>query len=200
MSCKGTSIKHSTGLVILMLFCFITSWSQTDAYEEHKNEVISFMIDKMAHPLPPPPPPKPGDTLSRIPQRVVDSMNKIKVEIGLYPIMEALDEVHKSMPEEYRSLVKPKEGLEFMSLKGLRSKKGHYLEIADTNRLKLKIDHLDFLWLFNFSKIYFNEDYTKAIFEMSMSTSGLAGWLGVFCLEKEEGVWEIVASKGLLVW
>ncbi len=198
MFLKNTSKKHSTGLVIILLLSCITSWSQTDAYEEHKNEVISFMIDKMAYPLPPPPPP--GDTLQRIPQRVIDSMNKIKVDIGLYPVMRDLKEVHKSVPEEYTSLVKPKEGLEITSLKGLQSKKGHYLQIADTNRLKMQIDHLDFLWLFNFSKIYFNEDYTKAIFEMSMSTSGLAGFLSVYCLEKENRVWHITFEKGLLIW
>ncbi|AKA36537.1 hypothetical protein [Flagellimonas lutaonensis] len=161
--------------------------------KKDEKEIVVKIIDKLSY-VQPPPPPNTNDAIYGISDTMVDSIGRMKLKVAIYPIMG--NEMEKSsidkIPNEYQDLLKPEmEILHLENVKGLESKKGHTIMLADTQQLKKSMEFKNFDLLYNFSRIRFDENYTKAIFEVGVSRSRLAGNASIFCLKKVEGNWNI---------
>ncbi|MFY0715212.1 hypothetical protein J1D01_16230 [Seonamhaeicola sp. NFXS20] len=186
-------------LIILFFVLLITSCNhKTDCSDI--NEVISFMIDKKAFPLPPPPPI--NDSTIIISKKIADSLLKIKLKVALYPTTDFFSEKELiKIPEEYLDKFKildnsPKK----ITLNGISSKKGHKIVIADTIELKKFKDFKDFDLLFWFSNFHFSKNNKKVLFNLGVSRSRLAGSSTLYILKKENNEWSIEYSKPISEW
>lgn len=89
-------------LIILFLVLLIIGCTSKTGSSDI-NEVISFMIDKKAFPIPTPPPI--NDTTTTISKKTADSLLKIKLKVALYPTLDSFSEKEiKSIPEKYQDV------------------------------------------------------------------------------------------------
>src|SRR5690554_5178066 len=185
------------GFAILLVSIFILG-CKSGAYDVNTREIISTMVDKTAFALPPPP--SLDDTTTTISTKVKDSLRQLKLKVAIYPVMESLAKEYKGndIPKEYIDLINSKFVL--YNTDGILSKKGHEIIIADTVELRNSMDFKNFDTLMRFSKIYFNEQGTKAIFELGVSQSRLAGSSALYCLKKENNIWKIEHTQELEIW
>lgn len=163
------------------------------------NEVISFMIDKKAFPLPPPPV---GDTTIVMNEKTTDSLINVKLKVALYPKAEILSEKEfKRIPEEYKGVFNLEDNFKKkITLDGITSKKGHEVVIADTTELQKFKDFKDFDLLFWFSDFYFSEDNQKVLFILGVSRSRLWGSSSIYILKKEFEQWQIECAIPVSIW
>lgn len=178
----------------------MTTGCYNDINSKEFKEVISFMIDKKAFPIPPPPPI--NDTTTTISKKTVDSLLKIKLKVGLYPTADIFSEKElKIIPEEYLDKFNTNDNsFKEITLNGISSKKGHKIVLADTIKLKKHMDFKDYDFLFWFSNFYFSEDKQRVLFSLGISRSRLAGSSALYVLKKEENTWVIEYFKNLEIW
>lgn len=163
--------------------------------------IIALMVDKFSLPLPPPPPLDSKDTV--IPERVLDSLRQIKMIVAVHPRMgRHLDSRGmKEIPQDYISFIDTTLHNKYISsVKDIYSKKRHTIVLADTIELKKSYDFDEFDMLFTFSRIWYNSEKTKAVFEVGVSRSRLAGFATIFCLEKDQNNWYAVESIPTTMW
>jgi len=178
--------------LILLIFTMLIVSCTNKTKGNNVSEVISFMIDKKAFPLPPPP-------LNGTSSKVKDSLLNLKLKVALFPIMEDV-EVEK-IPEEYRYILKNQDGdFEKLRQENVYSKKGHQIIMADTIELKKSKDFNSFDLLFHFSKLYYSKDKQKVFFELGVSRSRLAGQSTFYVLKKQNDKWGVEYSKPLSIW
>lgn len=163
-------------------------------------EIISFMINTLAFPLIPPP--SENDFSMEFNKKLIDSLNKTKLKIGLYPILSSSHKDFESLgiPKEYNYLTKKDLPKYQISVSNIKSKKGHHISLVDTHLLRKSIDFDDINLLFHFSNIYFNETKDRALFELGISTSRLAGSSAIYGLKRENERWTIDFIKNTEIW
>lgn len=190
-------MKKTITYLLTIILCCCTP-KKDEGYE--KSEIISFMIDKLAFPLIPPPPE--NDFSMEFNKKLIDSLNKTKLKIGLYPILSSSLKDFESLgiPKEYNYLTKKDLQKGLISVSNIKSKKGHQIILVDTLQLRKTVDFDDIDLLFHFSNIYFNETKDRALFELGISTSRLAGSSAVYGLKKENGQWVIGYVKEIEIW
>ncbi len=158
-------------------------------------------MDDIAFPLPPPPPIGSKDTI--IPDKLVDSLSRIKLKVAIYPVMDtAMDDLKTGLPEEYDQILQ-QDTLKtkyFHDLKGISSKKGHSLMLGDTVKLRKPMAYDDFDLLFYFSRIRCNVDYSKAVFSLGVSRGRLWGYGSIYCLKKDKGLWAYDTIIPTTIW
>ncbi|MCE2613912.1 hypothetical protein LVD13_13110 [Flavobacteriaceae bacterium D16] len=159
------------------------------------------MVDKFSLPLPPPPPLDSKDTV--IPERIIDSLREVKMTVAVHPRMgRYLDSRGmKEIPQEFKTFIDTTLHNNYINtVKDFYSKKRHTIVLADTLELKKSYDFDDFDMLFSFSRIWYNTEKTKAVFELGVSRSRLWGSATIFCLEKEKESWHVVKSIPTTMW
>jgi hypothetical protein len=164
-------------------------------------KIIALMVDKFSLPLPPPPPLDSKDSV--IPERIIDSLREVKMTIAIHPKMgsEINQSRMKEIPPEFKILVDTTFSIKYISsVKDIYSNKRHAIVLADTLELKKSYDFDDFDMLFSFSRIWYNTEKTKAVFELGVSRSRLWGFAMIFCLEKEKESWHLVKSIHTTMW
>lgn len=187
-------------LIILFLVLLITGCTSRTGSSD-VNEIISFMIDKKALPLPPPPPIDDLTTTS-VSQKVIDSLDKIKLKVALYPKLDGLLEKEvKTIPEKYLGIFEIQNNTrKKINLNELSSEKGHQIILADTIELKKSKDFKNFDLLFWFSNFYFSKNKQKVLFSLGVSRSRLAGSSAIYVLNKEDGKWTVEYYKEHEIW
>ncbi|WP_282159628.1 hypothetical protein [Ulvibacterium marinum] len=189
------------GSLILTSLLFISGCKQTAKIHDPDKELISWIVDEIAFPLPPPPPIESKDAI--ILKRIVDSLLSIKLIVAVYPVMDATIENSelKNIPNGFQELIDTIPDTKYITTtEGIKSQKGHTIVLPDTTKMKDSYDFNDFDLLFNFSKIWYNRGGTRAIFEVGVSRSGLAGGAAIFCLEKVKGKWQVVELVPTTIW
>ncbi|MBD1259901.1 hypothetical protein HZY62_04825 [Maribacter polysiphoniae] len=186
---------------IFWLFIFISSCAQSNEITKEDNFIISKIIDDFTFPVAPPPPMGSNDTI--IPKKIIDSLLKIKMIVGVYPQMESslFEERRDKVPKRFNDIIDTSlQGKNINNVDNIRSKKGHILKLADTVNLKKSKDYDQFDLLYSFSRVWYNRDETMAILEFGVSRSKLYGSAQILCLEKIDGNWSIVKSIPTTSW
>ena len=180
--------------ILLICLIYYSGCSQSQSIDVLDKEIISEMIDRNSYPIPPPPPIGSNDTI--IPQKLLDSLDKIRLKVAIYPLM--IDEISESSNDELKTSVyyniissEKLETKKIGSLRGIVSKVGHSLILADTINIRNPTAFEELDLLLNFSRIKYNKDATKAVFELSVSRGRLNGSSAIYCLKKENGKWFI---------
>jgi len=183
---------------ILTVFTSLVFLGCSGQEDDNQNamQIISMLIDKEAHPLPPPP----GDETYKISKSYLDSINNVKLKITLHPTMEGLDfsELPKDIPQQYLQIGGGKFSGSIKDLDGITSAKGHTIIWEDTMSLKRPMEFKDYRWSFTFSKIYYNKDSVRAALILSVSTGGKLSGSSIFIgLKKEDDKWVVDYEKVL---
>lgn len=168
--------------------------------EANINEVISFIIDKKAYPMPPLP--SINDTTSLISEKVLDSLDSVRLKVAIYPTLDSFSEKEvKKIPRKYQNIFKiQNNSLKKIKIDELISEKGHQTILADTIEMKNSKDFESFDLLFRFSNFYYSEDKQKVLFSLGVSQSRLAGSSSLYILKKENKKWEYEFFKELEMW
>ncbi len=163
--------------------------------------IMSVMVDKYAFPLPPPPPINKKE--SGLSKEIIDSLLSLRLKVAIYPVMENIineSELNK-IPKVYQKLLDP--GLtafQIDDINGITSKKNHVIVLADTVELKKSMDFKNYDLLFRFSRILYDKDKTKAIFELGVSRSRLAGSAYILCMKREKDNWIVDYTVPTTEW
>lgn len=184
-------------LSVLLLACK----TQSKDVDRNDRMIISTIIDQFSMPLPPYLKPETTDTV--IVKKTVDSLNRIQMYIALYPIMEnTMDSgVIKKLPKEVGTLLNKSLSSKLLeSTKGIISRKGHRIQLADTVGLKKSYDFTSFDLLFNFSRIFYDDQEKTAIVEVGISRSRRNGYSTLCFLEKINEEWIITQSISTTIW
>ncbi|WP_422081872.1 hypothetical protein [Ulvibacterium sp.] len=93
------------GVLTLAGLLVVSGCKQTAKIHDPDKELISWIVDEIAFPLPPPPPIESKDTI--IPKRIVDSLLSVKLIVAIYPVMDATMEKSglKDIPNGFQELI-----------------------------------------------------------------------------------------------
>lgn len=190
-------------LILLLFLGFSNCRSQAISEENAVKEIVAYIADLAAFPLPPPSPPKVGATTPEmLSKEVVDSLKNIKLKVAVYPFYGAID--FKTIPADLSSkckeLIVESKDEDMHYIEPFSTDSGHWITTLDTKNILVNKEYKGFDMLLRFSKFYFNNDFTKVVFEVGASTSKLAGKSTFYCLEKRNGTWNINYSKEMSVW
>ena len=192
-----------TGFIIAVLLGLLHfGCINTTAETSPDTNVYSFLIDELAYALPPPPPPEEGDTISVMNQDLWDSIKRIKVKVAIVPELSIINSSPLSnTPSEYRLIFNDAHNVKkSFDVNALTSSIGHEIVLADTSKIRESIEFQDFDLLFEFSNIFYNEDQTKALLEVAVSSSRLSGTSAIYGLVKKGNEWEIDYERSYLTW
>lgn len=191
---KTIGIVYSSFISIFYLFI-----SCTTNEKDVDKEIIADFVDQFSYPLPIPPSLEDNDTIMN--QNAIDSILKLKMKIAIFPIMESEISGSENIPETYKKLIKKNINTKYLiNTNGIISKKGHYIILADTVELRKNKDYPNFDLLYHFSQIWYSQDKDRAIFELGISRSTLAGHAHIYCVEKEGTEWKIKHSIPTTIW
>ena len=187
---------------LVILFGISSCKTQTNIFiSKNDKEIISTIIDKSSYPLPLPPPV--GSDIMEIPTKIVDSLLQVRMVVAIHPLMESKLDISfkKSIPNEFAENIDlTLQTKRIKNIDGLYSHKKHTILLADTLALKKSKDFSEFDLLFELSRIWYNENQTKAVFEVGISRGKLYGSATIFCLEKVDNQWSIVKIIPTTEW
>ncbi|MGB5665898.1 MAG: hypothetical protein WBM53_03535, partial [Maribacter sp.] len=105
------------------------------------------------------------------------------------------------IPGEYQKLLDPGlNTIQIDDIDGVTSEKNHVIILADTVELKKSKDFENYDLLFNFSRISYDKNMTRAIFELGISRSQLAGSTYIFCMKREKDKWIVEHTIPTAEW
>ena len=192
------SIATRIILVLLISNTFFSCNDYTQKYDEinHTHEVINTLVDKFTKPIPAPP----NEEKNINPN---SSQNKI-LKVGINPIMQPIGVDYSLKIKEILSDIGFKIEIDHSKEKNLKlsleslKKEGKYLTIGYFKGNEKDIyDKIDFLY--SFSTINFNEDYTKAVLILGVSRSKLSGFADLIVLKKVNNQWYIIKRQNLQI-
>ncbi|WP_343486385.1 hypothetical protein [Allomuricauda sp. d1] len=192
--------KFKLVCIFLVIFSLPIRCHLQELAKEDK-QIISLIVDKLSFPLAPPPPLKSTNTDTA--EVEIDSLLNTKMVIAIYPFMRStFDESGKNkLPEAFKKIIdmslptKP-----IKSLDGILSTKGHTIILADTVELKSRDYFEKFNLLYDFSRIWYNKNRTKAVVEVGLSRSKLNGFSTIFCFDKYNDEWSVTESIATTTW
>ena len=148
----------------------------------------------------PPPPIFKGDSIvTVIDKKTIDSLKRVSLNIGVYPIVNSLvfnddnmssvsGENNKAKKRVFKIYLKDR-----ISIKTINKLSQHNIILADTIVINKSKDWKEYDLLYDFSKISFNTNLSSAKISVGISRSTLWGQAYELFLEKEkEGKWKIV--------
>ncbi len=188
-------------LTILSICFFVSSCAQENEIMKEDYKIISKIIDEFTYPLAPPPLIGSADTI--IPKAKLDSLLRIKMVVAIDPAMESSINKKGSddMAKTFESIIDTSLPSKIIkNIDEILSEKEHLVKLADTVDFKESYDFEQFDVLYNFSRIWYNKDETRAVFEVGISRSKLYGSSIIICLEKIDGEWSIIKSIPTTTW
>ncbi len=202
-------IKHFLSIVLIVGLFFNCKTDQANHDEDMVTEVLVFLIEAKAIPLPSPP--KPSNKSSsdwQISQHVIDSLKKVNLRVAIYPELTkpnvSLKFNQLNIPKGYNEIIRQFHSLakrKNIPIKSINQNSRHEVFLADTLILNNSKDWKDFDILFQFSNIAFNKSFDKAAFTVGISQSSLSGYGNLYLLEKDkDGRWNINRSFPLEIW
>lgn len=196
---KGT--KYFFQMCLLMHLIFGLTGCTKSKNKINIYNIITLVIEEEAIPLPPPSPPpqdfKESDLLNF--NKKIDSIYGLKRKVKLVPEYFELDfsKLPSAIPSKYLIQDGITSRASSINVALLDRKTRHSLIAVDYfSNYKKGVDDGIYMWTFQFSKIFFNKDYTAAtlILDKRTSSSGSTIFLG---LEKINGEWKINYRKEL---
>ena len=188
--------------IILILCIAISCIGQTSKLETNDKLIMNKLIDALAYPAPPPPSLDSNDTI--MPQRIVDSLLNVKMDVGIHPNMygDFDSSTINLLPDTYKEIMNSnKTNTKIITdLSGIESPRGHHIKLVDTTQTDELTGFYNVDILFHFSAITYNSDKTKAVLELGISKGILNGSSGILCMEKRNDEWTIVESFGTSIW
>lgn len=202
---------------ILICFFFIILCACNEKqrqFEDESYKVLSVLYNRLAVQLPIPPMPpssrniSKADSLKNIEKiieftKLRDSIQQI-VAIDPYLSLLILDHFNYSkVKDEFQglvaelSLLEEKKSLDIHRIK--TSRKDSIIELNDSLLDPMVSDYLKFNKLISFSRVAFNEKFTKVVLVASAGTSGRAGFSALYFLRKIDGQWVIIDSTGISI-
>lgn len=207
---------------LIFLFFILVLHACDKSIEQEKkntNQILSLLYGQLAEPMEPVFPPPPPDSLdyvftSKDSIRIDSLITQIKKERAERRFIVAIDSLNKPYPNVSQNNIDKKcEG--FLEILSKLQQQEDTLKI-DISKIEntrndsivyfkeelLTEDSRDFFkfdMLLSFSRIAFNEDYTKAVLKVSESRSKLAGSSSIYFLEKINGKWQIKCTKELMI-
>lgn len=188
---------------IFLVLCIAYGCNGQHAVLETNDKLImNKLIDAFAYPTPPPPSMDPNDTI--IPQKTMDSILNVKLDIGIHPIMygDFDSSTINLLPNTYKEIMNSNKTNEkvITDLNGIVSQRGHQIELVDTTQTNELTGFYNVDILFHFSAITYNSDKTKAVLELGTSKGRLYGSSVILCMEKRNDEWFIIESYGTSIW
>lgn len=191
-------------LIILtaLLTHFPMALDQTqDTLTEGDYALLSHLIDRMAFPIPPPPPIGSTDTVPS--QELVDSLSKVKLVVGIYPVVKNVPSSKKSKDYIKKcsdEMMNPTKKVAFtLDLERLKSRRGHQIKLLDTT-MDRNLIYAQHDLIIHFSRPIYNGDHSRAFLEISEGRGRLNGYSVAVCLQKEKEFWKVVNSVELSIW
>ena len=186
--------------VVLSIFPVAQAQEQ-DTLDDADYALFSHLIDRMAFPIPPPPPIGSTDTIPS--QELIDSLSKVKLKVGIYPVVK---NVHYSNGSKERiaecsdEMVNPTKKVAFkLDLGKLKSKRGHQIKLLDTT-MDRNLIYVEHDLIIHFSRPIYNGDHSRAYLEISEGRGRLNGYLAAVCLQNEEEFWKVINAVELSIW
>ena len=195
-------LRHFKLVFFLVIFQSL-SCQQSNLVIDEK-EIYSLIIDRIM-PLPPPPPPPEGD-YRPMAQNVIDSIQKIKLNLAITTYTQASKNhvYKKGLDASYHGIIDRhmvNDNTFKITKKIIHSNKGHDMtivekeEIGDKKRLFKDYDQLIYL-----SNVEFNKNKDRAGVYVGRSLSGkLSGMTLFYLMKKEKGKWVIDMVKELSI-
>ena len=195
--------------VTILLFFVICCQSKSELREKEFQNVLTFLINKKALPLPPAPP-LPNDTLGswKIPKKDIDSLKKVKLNIAIYPNLHrpSISENFeiKNIPKDFKEIINQFYSIgpeNYIPIDSINRNSKHNVILADTLLLKKSKDWKEYDLLFTFSNISFNKKLDKAALTLGISRSSLSGYGALYLLSKDDkNKWSILENYEFEVW
>lgn len=169
----------------LLLLLFGLNGCTDNNIETDTNNIITWLIERKAVPLPPPPPPPPNVSESEmLKYRITaDSMYKLKWKVRIIPNYFGLDfsKLSGTVPNKYMIPEGKFSNRKTIDVTMFNGQSWHDLVSVDSFGQYWKIQGLDnYSWTFQFSKIHFNKNRTVAVLILHKNTgeSGSAVFFG----------------------
>jgi len=206
-------------IFVLLIFSLLLCKKRGDNEEEKTYEVITFLYDTMVQPIEPMFPPPPPDSLnhefsSKDSVRIISMIEKIKIErenkkyiIAIHPQLNLVSERYENKNEgecfgysKMLNKLKSFKSTKKIEINRIRTKRNDSIIYFKKDLvIKGHKDYETFDVLVSFSRIAFNENFTKAILRVSVSTSKLAGSSILYFLEKTNGSWKIKCEEEISI-
>lgn len=184
--------------LVIQISC---SGRQTDLTFENTNAVIALIVDTYAKKLPPPPAPEFQGNINNYNKANYDSVSTSasSLTVMIDPILhlENFSEYIKNQPDEYINLKHQIESDSIVNIDSIYSTKGHQIIVADQELLNKPLGFKEYYWLFSFSKIYFNKDYSKSMVLVGIQNGPFNGSLTFVGLNKVNNQWAISYTQEL---
>ena len=181
-------------VVFTIVFVNCSSITNTD------KEIYKVVINSLVKPLPPPPPPKIGDSTIGISKKVLDSINKVPINVGVYPFLmdfqgdytRLFRDFKKTQFDYSNSNLK----LEIEDLDGRKSLnftvlKDSVVDFDDTLKIYEGILYL--------SAVKYNDEKDKALVIIAYTTGRLSSGTYLCLLQRHKNNWVIINTRRLSV-
>ncbi|WP_103072709.1 vWA domain-containing protein [Aquimarina sediminis] len=185
---------------LLLSFCVILFFSCRISTEHKKEEntyrILSLLIEEFAKPTIPP---REMYGLKPFTEVQIDSILNQDKKICLFPIQKRTHQKFskkEKFDKEFNELVNKLKDLEDsreVDLSKIKINRPYQLSIIDTVAMKRDRRYVEknFDKLINFSRISFNQGYTKAVIIVGVNMGPLNGYASLVFLEKIDNIWQI---------
>jgi len=188
-------IKRLIFIVPLYIFAFSCT-------NNNDKNVYDVVIDKKIKPLPPLPLPRIGDLTTKIPKALIDSINKVELDIAVHPfkIDFILDKEYEIDFKDLGSI-----SLDYFSSKikvrqaDLFGRESLNFKIVSEPEFNSESIYDKFDGVLQVSTIKYNNDKSEAIIIISYSVAKLSNSTLMYFLKKENNSWNVKEIKSLSV-
>ncbi len=194
-------------LTFYLLFAIsLNCQSQVISLTEQNKEIYAIIIDNIARPIPPPPPPLEEKPVKPIPQKIIDSIEAIKLNVAIASAFDIQKEViyKKYIDSSYHKAIENlfhRDTTHIVQEKMLGSKKGHQITVLDYSKIEDKEQFFkDYDQLIFLSNIEFNKFKNKAVVYVGWNRGvKLSGGTILYMLKKEKEKWIIESAKEIWI-
>jgi len=218
-------MKQTLSILTILSLILLSCQSKTDeesniqiepkeslSLENHEIELISQVIEKLVHPEPPiplPAIPPSTENQRKHDKRIEKRVNELQARYDTTLFTFYLDDT-LMIPDRYKEVRTYGDtayfGLSKLLMTDTLSPRKIDLDKIETNQYNLVESYLEdwskwgyeFMGIAQFSRISFNEDYTRAFFFFEFRCGGLCGSGHSILAEKKKGKWEIVRRE--MIW
>ena len=186
-------------IALVILICIFTLVNCSSIINTDK-EIYKVVINSLVKPLPPPPPPKIGDSTIGISKKVLDSINKVPINVGVYPFL-------MDFQGDYTRLFRDFKKTQFdysnsnlkLNIEDLDGRKSlNFTVLKDS-----VVDFEDTLEIYDevlyLSTVKYNDEKDKALVIIAHATGRLSSGMYLCLLQRHKNNWVIINTRRLSV-